>query len=82
MSDGEILDLITEANTLITLPSNDDLAKIWARRLATLSEKITEDELYSLIALGVMVYQRGCREFGDGTTADLLIRTLKQGGRA
>lgn len=82
MSDSEILDLITEASELITLPSNDDLAKIWAKRLAPLSEKITEDELYSLIALGVMVYQRGCRELGDSMPGDLLIRTLKQGGRA
>jgi hypothetical protein len=47
-----------------------------------LSYKLTEEELFRLIAIGALVYQRGFREFDGNIMADLLIRTLREGGRA
>lgn len=82
MNADQILELMVKASEQVILPSNLGLVAMWARKLAPLSEKLTEDELYPLIALGAMVYQRGYREFEGSMTADLLIKTLRQGGNA
>jgi hypothetical protein len=78
MDAEQILELMVQASKQMTLPSNEDLAILWARRLATLSAKLTEDDLFPLIALAAMVCQRRNREFEGGVTADLLMKTLRE----
>ena len=80
MNAEQILELMVKASEQAILPSNVGLVTMWARRLAAVSGKLTDDELYPLIALGAMVYQRGYREFEGSMTADLIIKMAKEGG--
>ena len=78
MNAEQIRELMVEVSKRMTLPSNEDLGLQWARRLEVLSEKLTEDELYPVIALAAMAYQRRHAEFERGMTTGLLIKTLKE----
>jgi len=78
MNAEQILELMVQASERMTLPSNEDLAILWARRLEALSGKIAEDDLYPLIALAAMLYQRDRQEMEGGMTADMLMKTLRE----
>ena len=78
MDAEQILELMVQASERMTLPSDEDLATLWARRLGALSGKIAEDDLYPLIALAAMFYQRNRQEIDGGMSAELLMVTLRE----
>ncbi|RZI41521.1 hypothetical protein EGT07_18240 [Herbaspirillum sp. HC18] len=78
MTPEQVMELMVGAEEARPLPTNEQLLCQWAGVLSNLSGKLTDDELYSLIALGACIYQRGYREFESGITADLLLKSLRQ----
>jgi hypothetical protein len=77
MTPEEIIELIMGAQEQRPLPTNEQLLSLWARTISDLSGKLTDDELYPLIALGACVYQRGYREFESGITAEAMLKVLR-----
>jgi hypothetical protein len=77
MTPEEIIELIMGAQEQRPLPTNEQLLSLWARTISDLSGKLTDDELYPLIALGACVYQRGYREFESGITAEAVLKMLR-----
>jgi hypothetical protein len=77
MTPEEIIELIMGAQEQRPLPTNEQLLCLWARTISDLSGKLTDDELYPLIALGACVYQRGYREFESGITAEAMLKMLR-----
>ncbi|WP_211464081.1 hypothetical protein [Collimonas silvisoli] len=57
----QIVDLIACASPQAQVPGNDLLIGMLAREIAALSYKLTEQELFRLIAVGSLVYERGRR---------------------
>lgn len=82
MGPEQIIEMWGRASRQVPLATYDDLVEMLATEIARISYKLTEDELFRMIAVGALVYQRGFREFGGDITADLLIQTLREGGRA
>ncbi|WP_395824304.1 hypothetical protein [Collimonas sp.] len=82
MKASKIIEMWGRASCQVPLASDDEIVQMFANEIAKLSYKLTEAELYRLIAVGALVYQRGLREFDGNMMTDLLIRTLRQGGRA
>ncbi|AMP00886.1 hypothetical protein ACIPF8_19610 [Collimonas sp. NPDC087041] len=82
MKASKIIEMWGRASCQVPLTSDDEIVQMFANEIAKLSYKLTEEELYRLIAVGALVYQRGFREFDSNSMADLLIRTLREGGRA
>jgi hypothetical protein len=82
MKAAKIIEMWARASCQVPLTSDDDIVQMFANEIAKLSYKLTEEELFRLIAVGALVYQRGFREFDGNIMADLLIRTLREGGRA
>ena len=82
MKAAKIIEMWSRASRQVPHTSDDDIVQMFANEIAKLSYKLTDEELYRLIAVGALVYQRGFREFDGTVMADLLIRTLREGGRA
>ncbi len=65
------------------MPSHTALAELWANEISKLSDKLSEEDLFPLIVIGSLVYQKGCQEAGldqktgAGPTAVSLVRKDK-----
>ena len=82
MGPEQIIDMWSRASRQVPLATYEDLIEMLATEIGRISYKLTEDELFRMIAVGALVYQRAHKEFGGDITADLLIQTLREGGRA
>ena len=71
------MELMVCASEQQSLPISEQMLCHWARTLSALSDKLTDDELSPLIALGTMLYQRGFREFESGFVGEAMIQTLR-----
>ncbi|WP_395826699.1 hypothetical protein [Collimonas sp.] len=60
----QIVDLIARASPQAQVPGNDLLIGMLAREIAALAYKLSEQELYRLIAVAALVYERGRRARG------------------
>jgi hypothetical protein len=49
------------------------LSALMAERLADVSDKLNEAEIYGLVDIGGAIYRRGLVEFGDGVPVDDLF---------
>ncbi|MDY7549071.1 hypothetical protein QN379_08115 [Glaciimonas sp. Gout2] len=77
-----IMDMWGNTSRQIPRATFEDLVEMLATEIAKISDKLSEDELYRIIAIGALFYQRGFKETGGFSTEDLLIKTLYEGGRA
>ncbi|WP_240162309.1 hypothetical protein [Glaciimonas sp. PAMC28666] len=77
-----ILDMWSRTGRQIPRATFDDLVEMLATEIANISDKLSEDELYRMIAVGALIYHRGDKEVPGLSTEDLLIKTLYEGGRA
>lgn len=58
-----------------------DLIALYAARLSELAPKLTEDEMWKLIAIGAAMYQRGYREFEAGVVGGHLLDVVRNAAR-
>ena len=65
MKASKIIEMWGRASCQVPLTSDDEIVQMFANEIAKLSYKLTEEELYRLIAVGALVYQRGFREFDN-----------------
>ncbi|MGS0742883.1 hypothetical protein ACVBEF_13760 [Glaciimonas sp. GG7] len=82
MKPEQIIEMWRRTSRQAPLATYDDLIDMLATEIAKISYKLDEDELFRMLAIGALIYQRGYREFGGDITADLLIKTLREGGSA
>jgi len=53
----------------------ESLLTVYAQRLERIAPKLTEDELYSMLAVGAAIYQRWCQHTdSERETAEALLR--------
>ncbi|MES2102388.1 MAG: hypothetical protein V4634_00095 [Pseudomonadota bacterium] len=74
----EILRIMMTPKYIGELPTNIELAGLWARRLAEVSDKLSDAELYPLMVIGSLVYQKGCAELESSVQADLVIQMARR----
>ena len=76
MTELQILQLIMESS-VDTNASLEFLVTDFARRLAKVSDRLSEDEVISLAAIAAFCYKRGSDEFISGVSVDLLLKSMK-----
>ncbi|WP_394780882.1 hypothetical protein [Undibacterium sp.] len=81
MNSVEMLRRIMSSEYEGRMPSNMELAGLWARRLCELSHKLSEEELGSLMEVGAIVYLRGCAEGDAQTEAKMAIDVARKSSR-
>lgn len=58
-----------------------DLLAVYALRLSEIAPKLTEDELWRMVAVGAAVYQRGYREFEAGVIGGHLLDEVRKAAK-
>jgi hypothetical protein len=80
MDKAEILALMISAETRVD-SDWDALLCVYADRLARIAPKLTDDELYPLLAVGSAVYRRWCQQTdAEKAAADVLLKIKASGG--
>lgn len=82
MESEHIMAMWSRATCQVPVANYDDLLEMLATEIAKISMKLSEEELYRMIAVGALMYQQRYKESGGDITVDLLIKTLREGGRA
>jgi hypothetical protein len=77
MTDTEIYDLITTCRIKSNTPW-DVLVSRFSKQLVALSDRLTEEELYSLLDVALICYQKGYQEFGADREAATLLNRVKK----
>lgn len=77
MSDMEIHDLISNCRIKSDVPW-DVLVARFSKQLVALSDRLTEEELYSLMEVAIACYQKGYDEFAAAKETEFLIRDMKR----
>src|SRR4051812_37361606 len=80
MTDREIHDLLIKCKLKSRVPW-DILVSQFSYQLVALSDRLTEDELYSLIDIAVACYQKGYEEFAAGQEAESLLNGVRRRSR-
>jgi len=80
MSDIEILALLAQCKNRGNMPWNVLVAQ-FARQLVALSGRISEQELYSLLDIALVCYQKGCDEFTAHHEAQHFINEVRMRSR-
>ncbi|RJG06642.1 hypothetical protein D3870_12020 [Noviherbaspirillum cavernae] len=80
MTDREIHDLIARCS-LKGNASWEVLVSQFSKRLVALSDRLTEEELYSLMDIAIACYQKGCDEFSAGREAESFINEVRRRSR-
>ncbi|MNL10724.1 hypothetical protein D3C87_1315320 [compost metagenome] len=58
----------------------ESVLTVYASRLERIAPKLTEDELYSMLAIGAAIYQRWCQHSeSERMTAEALLRLVGKG---
>jgi hypothetical protein len=77
MSDGELYDLVTKCRTKSNA-SWEVLVSQFSKRLVALSDRLSEEELYSLMDIAMACYQKGYEEFTASREAEDLMKNIKR----
>lgn len=77
----ELLKLMAAETKPMEFANWADLLAVYALRLSEIAPKLTEDELWRLIAVGAAVHQRGYREFEAGVVGGHLLDTVRKAAR-
>jgi hypothetical protein len=80
MTDPEIHDLITKCRVKSNIPWNVLVAR-FSTQLVAISNRLTEEELYSLMEVAIMCYQKGYEEFAAAKEAEGVIKDIKRRSR-
>jgi hypothetical protein len=80
MSDIEILSLLAQCKDKSSMPWNL-LVSQFARQLIALSGRISEQELYALLDIALVCYQKGCDEFAAHREAQSFINEVRTRSR-
>jgi hypothetical protein len=72
MTDREMQDLIAKCRLKSSAPWNV-LVSQFSTRLLAVSDRLTEDELYSLMDIALSCYQKGYEEFSAWEETGILI---------
>lgn len=59
-----------------------DLLAVYAFRLSEVAPKLTEEQLWRMIAVGAAVYQRGYREFEAGVVGGHLLDVVRKAAKS
>lgn len=78
MTTSEILRIMMTPRFEGELPTYVELAGIWAQRLSDLSGKLSDAELYPLMVVGSLIYQKACQELEAETEAGLAIHMARR----
>jgi hypothetical protein len=76
MSDSEILSLLAQCRGKSNTPW-DVLVSQFSKQLIALSGRLTEDELYALLDIALICYQKGYEEFAAGQEAQSFINEIR-----
>jgi len=76
MSDLEILALVAQCKSRSDVPWNV-LVSEFAGKLVDLSGKLSEEELYSLLEIALVCYQKGYEEFDAHREAREVIERIR-----
>ncbi|HYD82344.1 MAG TPA: hypothetical protein VEC06_21280 [Paucimonas sp.] len=76
MSDIEILALLAQCKNKSSMPW-DVLVDQFARQLIALSDRLSRDELYALLDIALVCYQKGFDEFAAHREAQSFINELR-----
>ncbi len=76
MSDTEILTLLAQCRGKSNISWNV-LVNQFSRQLVALSGRLTEDELYALLDIALLCYQKGYEEFAAGQEAQSFINDIR-----
>jgi hypothetical protein len=80
MTDPEILALITKCKVKSNA-SWEVLVARFSTQLVALSSRLSEEELYSLMEIAIMCYQKGYEEFAAAQEAEGIIKDIKRRSR-
>lgn len=75
---AELMQLMMAETAPMEFTNWPDLLAVYALRLSEIAPKLTEDELWRLIAVGAAVYQRGYREFEAGVIGGHLLDEVRK----
>ncbi len=81
MNSVEMLRRIMSSEYQGRMPSNMELAGLWARKLSELAHKLSDEELGSLMEVGSIVYLRGSADGDALTEAKLAIDVARRSSR-
>ena len=76
-----LMQLMMTETKPIELSNWGDVVALYAARLSEVAPKLTEDEMWRLIAIGAAMYQRGYREFEAGVVGGELLEQLRKAAR-
>lgn len=78
---AELMQLMMAETAPMEFPNWADLLAVYALRLSEIAPKLTEDELWRMIAVGAAVYQRGYREFEAGVIGGHLLDEVRKAAK-
>jgi hypothetical protein len=81
MSDSEILSLLAQCRGKSNT-SWDVLVAQFSKQLIALSGRLTEDELYALLDIALICYQKGYEEFAARQEAQSFINEIRHRSRS
>ncbi|RJF99056.1 hypothetical protein [Noviherbaspirillum saxi] len=76
MKQDQLLKMMTVEDALPAVENWDELLKFYAEHLARISGRLTENELYPLIAVGGMIFQRKLEDVRNGSNVDGLFQAM------
>jgi hypothetical protein len=80
MNDIEILAMLAQCKSKSSMPW-DVLVSQFAKQLVALSDRISEQELYALLDVALICYQKGCDEFAAHHEALSFINEVRTRSR-
>lgn len=78
---AELMKLMMAETKPIEMANWGDLVALYAARLSEVAPKLTDDEMWHLIAIGAAMYQRGYREFEAGVVGGHLLDQIRGAAR-
>lgn len=78
---AELVKLMVADTKPIELRNWSDLIALYAVHLSEIAPRLTEDEMWRLIAIGAAMHQRGFREFEASVVGGELMDYLRRVGK-
>ncbi|MBB5202561.1 hypothetical protein HNR39_004429 [Glaciimonas immobilis] len=82
MSPELIIDMWSRTNHQMPRVTLEDIIEMLATEIAKISDKLSEEELYRMIAVGALLYQRTHKEMGSVSADALFRKSTYRGGSA